>query len=284
MKVNPKKQSGFSAILVVILMVVLAALVLGGIYYYSQVYQPQSYAKNIISLYDNLEKDIQASQNKTLKDKKDYSGAIQVLEEQQAFLQKTKDKVDSIKSPKSMQVFHKDFQKALGLFISASSDAQKVAGFIIKANKLNDILKRQDEPKTVGEFVKFWEGRLPQAKTLAQDLFREEPSAVQELQFDKLKSTWQEAEEGYDIVLAFLKKQDPNILTSSVSEESLSKDEREKIKKISDFLSMLEDIAGSDAESLIKFSTLETLAGDELKQLAPNISNGIRELKEKYQK
>lgn len=51
-----KFQKGFSAILVVILMVFSAGLVLGGIYYYTEVYQPAQYAKTVIPLFDNLEK------------------------------------------------------------------------------------------------------------------------------------------------------------------------------------------------------------------------------------
>ena len=47
-------QKGFSAIIIVILIVILAGAVLGGIYFYTQIYQPQQYAKGVISLFDGI--------------------------------------------------------------------------------------------------------------------------------------------------------------------------------------------------------------------------------------
>lgn len=263
-------------------------LVGGGIYYYSEIYQPEKYAKAIIPIFEELDSKIQTSQNQILKDSKDYQGAIKVLQDQQAFLEKTRDKLDSLKPPRKMGQLHQDFQKALDLLIPASFDAQKITSFIIKANELYDILKPKDEPKdsTVGEFVKFWEDRIAQAKIVAADLFQEKPPKADMLQFDKLKSTWQETAEGYDAALNYLKRQDPNMLVSNVSEDSIPSEEKAKIRKvdkIDDFLPMLEDVARADAESLIKFSVITTLAGEELNKLGSQVETGIKELKEKYQ-
>lgn len=281
-------QKGFSAILVVVLMVILAALVLGGIYYYTEIYHPQNYAKAIIPLFENLEKEIQTSQNQTLKDSKDYLGAIEMLEDQQTLFQKKKDELDSLKPPKKMRELHHDFQKTLDLIIYAGLDARKIANFANKANKLYDILKPKDEPKdkTVGAFVQFWDNRIAQAKILAQDLFQEKPPKADQLQFDKLKATWQETAEGYDAALNYLKRQDPNMLVSNVS-DNIPSEEKAKISKadkIDEFLSMLEDVTRADANEFIKFNFTATLAGEEVNQLGSRVSNAIKELKEKYQK
>ena len=281
----PKK--GFSAILIVILIVVLAAAVLGGIYYYSQIYQPKSYARDIISFFENLEKDMQTSQNQILKNNKDYPSAIKLLEDQQAFLQNKKDELDSFNPPRKMRQLHQDFSKAFELLIFANLEAPKIVNFISKANELYEILKPKDEPKneTVGVFVQFWDSRIAQAKVVASELFQDKPPKADQFQFDKLKSTWQEVKEGYDAALNYLKRQDPNMLASNVSEDNIPSEEKEKIKKVDkldDLLSMLEGITRIDANEFIKFDFTAGIAGEELNQLLPKIEEGINELKQKY--
>lgn len=284
----PVNQKGFSAILVVIFIVVLASLVLGGIYYYSELYQPAKYAKAVIPLFENLKSQIQISQRQVLKEGSTTTQDIKVLQDQQALFEKTKDELSSLKPPRKMSQLHQDFSKMLDLLIEASLDAQNITGFIIKAEKLYGLLKPEDKPKdpTVYQFIKFWEDRIAQAKIVALDLFQEKPPKADQLKFDKLKSTWQETQEGYEAALNYLKRQDPNILTSNVSSEDIPEEEKAKIKKadkLDEFLSLLENVARADAEGLIKFTTTGVLDVEELNQLGSKVDKSIEELKGKYQ-
>lgn len=281
------REKGFSLIVIILFF---ATLILSGGagFYYFEVYRPAQYANAVIPLFENLKSQIQTSQRQVLKESTDYQGAIKVLGDQQALFEKTKEELSSLKPPRKTGELHQDFSKVLDLLILASVDAQNITGFIIKAEKLYGILKPEDKPKdpTVSQFVKFWEDRIAQAKIAALDLFQEKPPKADQLKFDKLKSTWQETEEGYDAALNYLKRQDPNMLVSSVSADNIPEVEKAKIlkaDKLDEFLSLLENVARADAEGLIKFTTTGVLDVEELNQLGSKVDKSIEELKEKYQ-
>lgn len=289
-----KKQSGFSVILVVVLMVVLAAGVLGGIYYYTQIYQPKQYANAIISLFDKVTDRLQQREQKDtsrLKDNKDYQGALEIVLERQNFLLGIQTQLQALKPPKKFEQTHEDFQVVLGWLVDANARFEKMIDLATKGWEFYDLIKVDiPQGQTVGQFLTIWEVRFPKAKVAALKLFQSElPSGSDEASFSKMKTLWGEAEEGFDANLVYFRVQDKNLPLSSMSEkisQDLSQTEQDKlakVNKIDELLSLLENKLIIYTADRIAATTFPDPPQD-INSRGQRLETVIKELKEKYQK
>lgn len=292
--VTKKIQSGFSAILIVVLMVVLASLVLGGIYYYSEIYQPKQYAKTIISLFDKVTDRLQQREQKDssrLKDNKDYQGALEIVLERQKFLEEIQTQLQALKAPRKFKQTHEDFQVVLGWLIDANARFEKMIDLATKGWEFYDLIKVDiPQGQTVGQFLTIWEVRLPKAKVAALKLFQSElPPGSDEASWNKMKTLWQEAEEGLDASLAYFRAQDKNLPMSDMSEKinkELTQTEQDKIAKVNKIDELLPLL-----ESKIVIYTADRIAAttfpdppQDINSRGQRLDSTIKELKQKYQK
>lgn len=289
-----KIQKGFSAILVVVLMVVLAGLVLGGIYYYSEIYQPQQYSNAIISLFDKVTDRLQQREQKDtsrLKDNKDYQGALEIVLERQKFLEGIQNELQALKPPRKFKQTHEDFQVVLGWLIDSNARFEKMIDLATKGWEFYDLIKVDiPQGQTVGQFLTIWEVRFPKAKVAALKLFQTElPSGSDEASFSKMKTLWQEAEEGFDANLVYFRVQDKNLPLSSMSEkisQELSQTEQDKlakVNKIDELLSLLESKIIIYTADRIAATTFPDPPQD-INSRGQRLESIIKELKKKYQK
>lgn len=165
--VTKKIQSGFSAILVVILMVVLAALVLGGIYYYTQIYQPKQYAKEAIPIYKDFQIGLVEIGSSPSVPEQGPSDIVQIAQRHNDVVEKTRQKLNRLKPPRKMKQIHGDFLRLLDTLNTFTKEMTAYASFLEKIlasgrpeESLGDIQRNQrnlgniqDEVRMRGEVV-----------------------------------------------------------------------------------------------------------------------------------
>lgn len=308
------KSSKNLVIIMFIITVVLLFLFGGGGYYYFEIYQPSQYVKAVIPIYDELRSQPMGGGNPTGSD--DYEDILIILDQYQASLTQINVKLSKLKpSPiktipsfltnaKESQQIQEDFTKILEEFISKIAKAKNQAQLMIKAKELI-LLLRPDltvypplavpagqgtpsppPPSTAGEFLTVWEERVPKAKVVAKDFFSE-PQDLGDVSFDELKSLWQETEQGFDVILSFLKKQDSNLPLRD-AQKLVPQNEKvlfDKVDKIDEFLPKLESVLiRNSAENILRTQFLiDDAKRSEFETRFARLDSAIRELKKKYQ-
>lgn len=286
----------------------------GGLYYYLEVYTPAQYAKAVIPIYDQIRS--QQVDTGNLKGSSDYEGILIILDQYQASFTQRNDELSKLKpslvitvpsfltNTKRSQQIQEDFTKILDVFISNIANAKKQTQFMIKAKQLF-LLLRPDlttyppkaelagqgtvsppPPSTAGEYLAVWEVRTPEAKAVAKDLFSQ-PTDLGNVSFDELKSLWLETEQGFDAVILFLKKQDPN-LPLSEAQKLVPENEKplfDKVDKIDEFLPLLENLLiRNSGENILEFYLFasDSVSQSDFNSRTRRLDATINDLKEKY--
>lgn len=313
-KQMPFKSQKGNILIWLIAILLIIGLLGGGLYYYLEVYTPAQYAKAVIPLYDQIRTQQVGRGNPTGSD--DYEDISRILNPYEASLTQANAKLSKLKpSPvtavpsfltntKRSQQIQEDFTKILELFLSNIAKANKQAQLMIKVKELI-LLLRPDlteyppkavplgqgsplppPPSTAGEFLTVWELRVPKAKVVAKDLFSE-PQDLGNVSFDELKSLWLETEQGFDAIIPFLKKQDPN-LPISEAQKLVPENEKplyDKVDKIDEFLPLLENLLiRNSAENILKFYLFgpDSVEQSEFNSRAARLDAAIKDLKGKY--
>ncbi|MBI2034790.1 MAG: hypothetical protein HYT11_03615 [Candidatus Levybacteria bacterium] len=304
--------------LAIILFAIVAVLLLFsvfGSYYYLEIYQPNQYAKKVIPIYDEITSNQMGIGNN--QGSNTYEDVLIFLDQYQAFLTQAKVKVATLKpSPlktapsflantKRSQQIQEDFTRILEFFIDNISAAKTQVQFMVKAKELF-LLLRPDltayppkaelagqgtplppPPSTAGEFLTVWEPRISKAKIIAQELF-DEPQDVQGIDLEELKSLWQETEEGLDVLLPFLRKQDSKLSMSEV-QKLIPEGEKAlfaKVDKIDEFRPKLENVLiRNSGENILRYQfEFNNSKKGEFETSFARLNTNIKQLKEKYGK
>lgn len=308
----PLKSQKGSILIWLIVSFLIIGLLSGGLYYYLEIYNPAQYAKAILPIYDEIRTQQVGS---SFQDVGDYEGALAALDQYETSFTNWRNQIlalnpSPINNPpafltnsKRSQQIQEDFTMILDFFISNIAGAKEKAHFMIKAKQLF-LLLRPDlteyppkavpagqgvplppPPNTVGEYLNVWEGRISQAKVVAADLFSE-PQDLREVSFEELKSLWQQAEEGFDAVLSFLKTQDSNIPFSEVQKLIPPAEQAVYLKadKVDEFLPLLEKVLiRYSAENILKFQfSADSSTQSEFNLSAGRLDIAIKDIKAKY--
>lgn len=311
----PTPFSRFSKKLAIIIFIVVAVLLLlfdAGGYYYLEIYQPAQYSKAVIPIYDEIRTQ-QVEMN--FKGGGDYEGAVATLDQYETSFTNWRNQLrvlnpSPISKPPSFltnaqrsQQIQEDFTKILDFFISNIADTKQKVHFMIKAKDLFLLLKPDlteyppkavptgqgiplpPPPNTAGEFLAVWEVRVPKAKLVAQDLFNE-PQDLGDVSFDELKSLWQETEQGFDVIIPFLKKQDSNLPLRDAQKLVPESDKSvfAKVDKIDEFLPKLENVLiRNNAENILMYQfAINNSNKLAFETRSKRLDNNIKHLKEKY--
>ena len=99
------------AIAIAILLVIISG---AGGYWYFEIYQPKQFAREIVSIYVDFQRGIRSvAPNHPTQDRSEIAAAVQRYEE---VVQKTRDKLNTLKPPRKMKPIHKDFVEFLDAF------------------------------------------------------------------------------------------------------------------------------------------------------------------------
>lgn len=311
MPIRPQKGSILIWLIVIFLIIVSLG---GGLYYYLEIYSPAKYAKAVIPIYDEIRTQ-QVEMN--FKGGGDYEGALTALDQYEASFTDWRDQLLRLKpslfnnspsflsnSNRSQQI-QEDFTAILDFFISNIADVKEKVQFTMKAKQLF-LLLRPDlteyppkavpagqgiplppPPNTVGEYLTAWEGRISQAKVVTEDLFSESQD-LGDVSFDELKSLWQETLQGYNLVIPFLKKQDPGLPLTD-AQKLVPENEKvlfDKVDKIDEFLPLLEKVLiRYSAENILKFQfASDGQTQSELDLRYKRLDEALKDIKAKYSK
>lgn len=306
------KSSKKLVIIVFIIVAMLLLLFSGGGYYYLEIYQPAQYSKAVIPIYDEIRTQ-QVEMN--FKGGGDYESAVATLDQYETSFTNWRNQLwilnpSPISNPpafltnsKRSRQIQEDFTKILDFFISNIADAKEKAHFMIKAKDLFLLLRLDlteyppkavpagqgtplpPPPNTAGQFLTVWEVRVPKAKLVAQGLFNEQQD-LGDVSFDELKSLWQETEQGFGVILPFLKKQDSNLPLRD-AQKLVPENEKvlfDKVDKIDELLPKLESVLiRNSVENILKFQFESDNSNKlEFETRSKRLDNNIKQLKKKY--
>lgn len=213
---NINLQKGFAP-LALLLLTVLAASGAGG-YWYVRVYQPKVYARQIVSVWKDIEESGRNMGDVSPRSGDDYERISGTLKKQEELLKQTKVKLEKIQPPllnAEMERTHEDFL----LFVEVSSaiiaEVKNRAAFLESAKNLLAFIKSPApgfdmRTKTVRDFQEFYEGFVKTIKTKGDNVFEVEPPSLKgNVTFVELKKSWIDTKAALDVILAEMKKEDP---------------------------------------------------------------------------
>ena len=211
-------QNGFGLIYI-ILIIFIAILILGGGYYYFGVYQPKEYTKQASRFYEDLKLNGQNQAETGVKSDNAYNDAIASLNAIDQLVSEQEDKLNKIKPPLfgPGKKFHEDFLTLFKTYHKAIDDSKRRAEFMVKAKELEDVMS----PKTsqtldpasakVKDLQQFYNKWIPAIKQAGNDLFGDgEAPKLTEVSYDELKTSWEQAEPGFDTLWMVVRSLDPN--------------------------------------------------------------------------
>lgn len=248
-----------------ILFLVLAVLAVGGgSFYYFEIYQPQTYATLILSLYQKLENIGFQPNTPSLKNETDYEHALRVLEERINLLGSIQGELTQIYTPKRMINVKKEFANYLDLAQAQHTHARRLTSFVGHAYQLQNAIQEihgdpaltQKNIVTMGDFQKFWSERVSNIKTLATQMFNEEITELTNPSFIELHLLWGNASSAFDLVLKKMKAANPNIPVSQVGNIFTPAE----VKQLDQYSKHLEDFIKKLEALIKKYSAYDLLA------------------------
>lgn len=283
-----KFQKGFSTVLIVIFMVVLATAVLGGIYYYTQVYQPKQYSKGVVSLFDGISKEFQTT-NLQVDGTTTPAQAIEALKNRKELLLQTQNKLSKLSPPPEFKKFHENFTKAVAWLITIYDEADGLLNFLINLNDLrnnvdlDEIVREEPKPKTVANLSKRLAGYFSEAKLKSLEVFKAEPVKLRgEVTVSNLRTSWKDAEPALDIVLKFIDLQDQSLPLDVLSQlADQNKEFREALNKIEKFVNLSSNFFGLNSLAYI-FSSDFIIENQPKDINLSELDSIIRDLKGRY--
>ena len=286
-----RRQKGFSTVLVVVLMVALASAILGGIYYYTQIYHPQQYAKAVISLFDRITEDFQRTNLQVEGRTTTPALAQEALKSRKELLSQSQNQLSKLNPPPKFKKFHEDFTKALSWFMTPYDDVENLLNFLINLNDLksnvdlNEIVSKEPKPKTVADANKRVTDHFSRAKTKSLEVFKIEPPKLRgEVTVSNLQTSWKDIESALNVVLKFVGSQDQNLPLEALSSlVDQNKEVTEAISKIDKFVNLCNNVFGLNSLGYI-FSS-DFLTENQPKDInLQDLDSVIQALKQKYQK
>ena len=280
---------GFTWLLVILIVAPVLAL-MGGGYYYLGVYQPKEYTKQVSRFYENLKSDEQnlGSTTSSIKSSNDYKNATLSLNVIDQFLSEQEAKLNKIKPPLfgPGKKLHEDFLTLFKSSHEAIDDNKRRAEFMVKATELEDVMSPKTsqtfDPATakVKDLQQFYNKWIPEVKQVGNDLFGDGDEApnLTEVSYDELKTAWEQAEPGFDTLLAAVHSLDPNapldpsLLLQSQLESGQTKEAGDRVNSFNKLLkAAIDNNTASDILSLSSSS-----------QSSQQLEQKLQELQKKY--
>lgn len=241
----------------VLLLILLFLLLVAGGGFFFLVYQPQAYAKSVVSLFEEFQKKIQdldAPTDPSLSESQRAEETLRRITTLKEETAATKEKLSKLFPPlfgEGKQI-HEDFTFLLNALSFGVEKAQEKLTYLSKVLKVVSIFEPEGEtipladpqnPK-VSDYQNFFNGAIEQVEQLTPEILTQEPPAEAGVSLGELKNAWQEAEPATAIFLNWINSFDPNRSLSEVSAEfsSLPPEVEQATEKITKFLDLLKKI------------------------------------------
>ncbi|MDP3696678.1 MAG: hypothetical protein Q8R55_01445 [Candidatus Taylorbacteria bacterium] len=228
--ITDAKKSNKKPLIVLVVAIILG---LGGAgYWYLGIYQQAEYAKVAIPLYqewDEGQSEILERSSVIFEKREayDFTGAFAILQSLEEFLQQERTKLLLLKPPLFgiTKQFHLDFSEFMDKNLETVHNTKGRTDFLIKAQAYQNLFfiktasPTNMRSPTVSELRTQYESVLPKAKTLGSELFKEEVPGLNSVSFSELKTAWQEALPGFDLILEQIRGLDPKNPTGDQNQE-----------------------------------------------------------------
>ncbi|OHA09444.1 MAG: hypothetical protein A3B37_01945 [Candidatus Sungbacteria bacterium RIFCSPLOWO2_01_FULL_59_16] len=299
----PHEQGSRIKTIVIILLAMAVLAVGGGSFYYFQIYRPTQYARAIIRIYDAAMAEGRAYGTSALKDSADYAGARDVIRKQRLLAEQVKGELALLDSPPAMTGVSRTFKEFLELNLAALAETEPRAEFLAAAadfraemKKFTAVLQpelpsapsgapaRPPTPPTAGAVRLVWEEAIPHLQSFGSALVRKEPSGLVDPSFTDLRQAWQKAEPGLSVLLAIIRKLNPQssiaTVPQNVSPEELKRSEAAfaDLGILSNLIERVLDKA--NATDLLSFRTFPRQA--ELSERAFELYQTTENLRKRY--
>lgn len=283
-------------ILIVLLVVFLLFILgLGGYYYYFEIKLPGQYAREIVPLYEKLALAGLRPDISELGDEKDYQKALDMLREKKQEFNLARQNLLIIKAPQKFKSFHQDFLTFLELNITAFNEAESRTDLLIKANELNEALKKISQPpetdlgqtiKTVVDFQKFFKERISKPQLIGQDIFKEDLPLFNEPPFSELKSSWVEVNKSFNFILDLISSLNPKLsLEEALKTFSPAQNQKAEaaMKKVEEFSKLLDEVVNQNTTiDILSLRYFTKVSQTQMSENFTRIYNIIQELKKQY--
>ena len=278
----------------IIMLLVTAISIGGGSYYYFEMYQPRAYSVSVLSLYQKLENAGLQPDTSSLKGATDYESALKVLDDRIGMLTSIKREVSGIKAPRRMVNFHEEFRGHIDFMLSQHEHAGRLGVVVKNANDVqrtivalqsNESSPIQEKNAVVGDFQKMLGERVSHIQTSAKVFFSEEEKEPIKPSFSELKSLWDGASPGFDLVLRKLHALNPRLPISQVNNMFTSFEQKQLEgynRKIEEFSKAIEDVVKQySAYDLVAFRYYPNSTPTEASERALRFYQIMQDLKQK---
>lgn len=278
-------------ILVVLFLVVLAG---GAGYYYFFIFEPQNYVKAVLEVKKELDEGGKVLTKSDIDGKYDYEGAIDILDARNKFLKDARDKFSQIALPyisEEFKGFREDYLNALSGYELANDDAMSRAKLLLGFSDLGILIDPSEKPpfdeKTayVRDFQHYFEkiiGSLKKAMNAPSSVA--EPEFKGAISWKELKSLWTDTAPSADIMLNFVRMQDPKAKLAGYEPKGSTRTFQEASEKTSKFGEVLKKFL--DANTAYDILAYRFFEGLDTKVTKPQerASKALGALKTKYAK
>lgn len=274
----------------------------GGGYWYVAIYQVRQYAEAAIPIYREWREGQYSilERSSAIYEKKgayDFSGAFAILKSLEEFLQQEQTNLSLLKPPLFgvTKQFHSDFLEFMDKNLETVSDAKRRAGFLIKARAYQDLfLDKTASPISMGssavnEIRARYESVFPKAKTLGNELFKEEIVRLSTISFSQLQVAWEDAFPVFDLLLTqvrVLNSNDPEAVKTFILSGQKLENFNELIREVIRLNSVYDLLSDTSTGEVPIFTgngaQSETTAPKELVTSALRLHDGLWNLLQKY--
>lgn len=312
---TPEKKGNKKLIFLIISTVVLVFLLCAGIYYYYlEIFKPPQDAKQIIRLYEDLQRSEQLMGNNNIQDAADYVEVLDILNKREESLLRTQNRLLDIKliknilpesfSPRAHKIkeTYQDFSGLIEVALVVNADAKQKATFLESAlgllvalgryaPRVQQAQERENvldprQPRTVETVLGDWEMRISRAKEVGTNFFAKESPPFTQVDSQQLKTAWEKANMGFNDLLAYLRAQDQSATISSQSIVPRPQTEQEQqqykgIEDLNQFIVLVDSILNANrAQDILAYQSPSPTLPQDFKDLASKVEKQISELKQ----
>lgn len=274
---------------ILVLVLILAG---GGGYYYFFILEPQQYVKAVLGLKKEFDENGKVLSKSDIGGQYDYEGALDILDVRKKFLKDAREKFLLLSPPyfdKGFREFREEYLNTLAGYELANADAEARAKFLVRFSGLGFLLETNPKPpfdeKTayVRDLQAFFEKTFGSLKEAMNEAVKaKSPKINGEAEFEKLKSLWVEAWPALDLMLNFIRVQDPNAKLAGYSPKGSTRQQQEASDKMSKFGEALKKVlAVNTAYDILAYRFYEGFE-EKISRPSEQVEKALEKLKEQY--
>ena len=270
----------------------ISSSVLGFGYYYFEISQPKSYAKNVVAIVEDGNNAVFAVDASRIATSTDYQAAYDILSQKRRSLGSAETQLAELKTPRKMKETDVFLSESLDFFISVLDDAEKRADFLAGISELRKEIanlfasfqsRGLGAPPTVREIQNAWRDGAGKIKTAGKTAFQKEEVQIKGVSFGSLKSDWDKNSQNLEVLLSLILSLNPNLSNEKAQDAFTTEQKKQGEKAMGEFVEYqksLESLLNDNpAVDVLNFSYLGSGKQTELSERSIRFFQTIQGLK-----